>query len=54
MKRKLGKLFNEFFFYYEKCESRKKGEKTKKVVFTMRSIILISLSVLSLLLKKCS
>jgi hypothetical protein len=55
MRRKFGRLFNEVFLHYEKYESQnRKGEKAKKIVFTVKSIIVISLSVLSLLLKKCS
>jgi hypothetical protein len=55
MRRKFGKLFNEVFLHYEKHESQnRKGEKAKKIVFTVKSIIVISLSVLTLLLKKCS
>jgi hypothetical protein len=52
MSRKSGKMFNGAFLHYERSESQKnkKGEKASKVVLTVKSIIVISLSFLSLLL----
>jgi hypothetical protein len=58
MPKKSGKMFNEVFLRFEKRQSQKgkKGEKASEVVLTMKSIIIVSLSCLSLLislLKSC-
>ncbi|HLP47096.1 MAG TPA: hypothetical protein VK469_14180 [Candidatus Kapabacteria bacterium] len=50
MTRKTGKMFNEAFLLHERSESQKnkRDEKASKVVFTVKSIIIMSLSFLSL------